>query len=269
MPALSGSHQHETRRGPRHLRENGAGKSTLMKVLTVYPYPAASAARSSSTVRARYRTINDSERHGIVIIHQELALVPLLSIAENIFLGHETARRGVIDWGSPPPTRELLARVGLKDRRPHASTTSASASSSWWRLRRRWPKDVRLLILDEPTASLNESDSAALLELLLALKGQGIACVLISHKLNEIARDRRPRHRAARRQHDRDDRLRGARSRQRGPRSSGHGRHELENRFPTGRPIGDEALRIEDWTVHHPASGRVVVDSIEPSRAPR
>ena len=170
--------------------ENGAGKSTLMKVLSgVYPHPEYEGEIRWQGGELRFSGIADSERHGIVIIHQELALVPLLSIAENIFLGHETARRGVIDWGQAHRrTRELLARVGLKESPATRIDDIGVGKQQLVEIAKALAKDVRLLILDEPTASLNESDSAALLELLLALKQQGIACVLISHKLNEIAR---------------------------------------------------------------------------------
>jgi putative multiple sugar transport system substrate-binding protein len=169
--------------------ENGAGKSTLMKVLSgVYPHGSYDGAIVFDGQERRFGGIADSERAGIIIIHQELALVPLLSIAENIFLGNERARGGVIDWFDAPRTQALLSKVGLKERRPRWSPTSASASSSWWRSPRRCPRRCRLLILDEPTASLNETDSDALLALLLELKSHGIACILISHKLNEVAK---------------------------------------------------------------------------------
>ena len=150
--------------------ENGAGKSTLMKVLSgVYPHGSYSGAIHFDGQERQFRGITDSESLGIIIIHQELALVPLLSIAENIFLGNEQAHYGVVDWSAASVrAKELLAKL----------VEIAKALS----------KKVRLLILDEPTASLNERDSDALLELLLEFRKQGIASILISHKLNEIAK---------------------------------------------------------------------------------
>jgi putative multiple sugar transport system ATP-binding protein len=169
--------------------ENGAGKSTLMKVLSgVYPYPEYRGEIRFLGEERRFRGIADSEALGIIIIHQELALVPLLSIAENMFLGNERARHGVIDWAlAHRETRELLAKVGLKESPATLIDDIGVGKQQLVEIAKALSKKVRLLILDEPTASLNESDSEALLQLLLGLKAQGIACILISHKLNEIA----------------------------------------------------------------------------------
>jgi len=170
--------------------ENGAGKSTLMKVLSGV-YPAEESAGEilfEGTVR-RFRTIADSEALGIIIIHQELALVPLLSIAENIFLGNEISNGGVIDWfAAYAKTRELLAKVGLKELPTTLVTHLGVGKQQMVEIAKALSKQVKLLILDEPTASLNESDSDALLELLIELKSQGVTSILISHKLNEIAK---------------------------------------------------------------------------------
>jgi len=170
--------------------ENGAGKSTLMKVLSgVYPHGSYDGEiRFDGAVR-EFRGIADSEALGVIIIHQELALVPLLSIAENIFLGNEPQRLGVIDWAEGTRrTRELLAKVGLKESPATLITNLGVGKQQLVEIAKALAKRVRLLILDEPTASLNEHDSQALLDLLLEFKAQGIACILISHKLNEIAR---------------------------------------------------------------------------------
>jgi len=170
--------------------ENGAGKSTLMKVLSgVYPHGSYDGEiRFEGEVR-RFAGIHDSEACGVIIIHQELALVPLLSIAENIFLGNEPQRWGVIDWAEATRrTRELLAKVGLKESPAALITNLGVGKQQLVEIAKALAKRVRLLILDEPTASLNEHDSNALLDLLLEFKAQGIACILISHKLNEIAR---------------------------------------------------------------------------------
>jgi putative multiple sugar transport system ATP-binding protein len=119
--------------------ENGAGKSTLMKVLSgVYPHGEYEGAIRFDGEERRFGGIHDSERAGIIIIHQELALVPLLSIAENIFLGNEPARGGVIDWfAAYAKTQALLRKVGLHEAPARSSPTSASASSSWSRSPRR------------------------------------------------------------------------------------------------------------------------------------
>lgn len=170
--------------------ENGAGKSTLMKVLSgVYPYGSYSGEIHYQGQERRFKGIADSEKLGIIIIHQELALVPLLSIAENIFLGNEQGRHGVIDWtASFTKTRELLKKVGLHESPSTLITDLGVGKQQLVEIAKALSKEVKLLILDEPTASLNESDSDALLALLLELKAQGISCILISHKLNEIAK---------------------------------------------------------------------------------
>ncbi|HSD38769.1 MAG TPA: multiple monosaccharide ABC transporter ATP-binding protein [Rhodocyclaceae bacterium] len=170
--------------------ENGAGKSTLMKVLSgVYPYGEYEGEIRFLGQECHFKGIADSEHLGIIIIHQELALVPLLSISENIFLGNEQARHGVIDWNaSHLKTRALLDKVGLKELPGTLVTQLGVGKQQLVEIAKALSKEVKLLILDEPTASLNETDSDALMNLLLELKRQGITCILISHKLNEISR---------------------------------------------------------------------------------
>jgi putative multiple sugar transport system ATP-binding protein len=170
--------------------ENGAGKSTLMKVLSgVIPHGSYEGNIIYDGEERSFAGIADSEHVGIIIIHQELALVPLLSIAENIFLGNETANKiGVIDWGQAyARTRGLLAKVGLREAPNTLITDLGIGKQQLVEIAKALSKKVKLLILDEPTASLNETDSAALLKLLLDFKTQGMTCILISHKLNEIA----------------------------------------------------------------------------------
>ena len=170
--------------------ENGAGKSTLMKVLSgVYPHGTYEGDILYDGAPLQCRGIRESEARGIIIIHQELALVPLLSIAENLFLGNEVASGGVINWQRAfQMTRELLKKVGLDE----APTTQVGklgvGKQQLIEIAKALAKDVRLLILDEPTAALQENDSQKLLDLLLELKAQGITSILISHKLNEISR---------------------------------------------------------------------------------
>nr|MBA3469250.1 ATP-binding cassette domain-containing protein [Herpetosiphonaceae bacterium] len=170
--------------------ENGAGKSTLMKVLSgVYPHGTYTGEIYFQGQECRFNGINASEKLGIVIIHQELALIPLLSIAENIFLGNERAKRGVIDWNEAiAQTQELLQKVGLSDPPNTLITNIGVGKQQLVEIAKALAKKVQLLILDEPTASLNESDSEALLNLLLQFKAQGIASILISHKLNEVSK---------------------------------------------------------------------------------
>lgn len=170
--------------------ENGAGKSTLMKILSgVYPHGSFEGQIQFDGAPRTFHNLRDSEALGICIIHQELALVPMLSITENLFLGNEIARHGVIDWDQAHlRARELLARVGL-DARPQTLVGNLGVGQQQMvEIAKALAKDVRLLILDEPTASLNERGSDTLLKLMLELKGRGITSIIISHKLNEIGR---------------------------------------------------------------------------------
>jgi putative multiple sugar transport system ATP-binding protein len=244
--------------------ENGAGKSTLMKVLSgVYPHGSYEGEIFFEGDPCRFADIRDSEHRGIVIIHQELALCPQLSIAENIFLGNEQATRGLIDWNrTNHDAAELLDRVGLRENPVSLISDIGVGKQQLVEIAKALSKRVRLLILDEPTAALNDEDSAHLLDLLRGLRDEGITCVIISHKLNEvidiadsitILRDGRTIERLDMvTDHVTEDRI-----------ISGMVGRALEHRFPPHEPsIGEEALRIEDWTVHSPAQrGRVVVSN--------
>ena len=254
------------RRGEVHAicGENGAGKSTLMKVLSgVYPHGSYEGDILFEGEPCAFRGIRDSEHRGIVIIHQELALSPYLSIAENIFLGNEQATRTVIDWNrTNAQAARLLAQVGLDERPDTKIMDLGVGKQQLVEIAKALSKQVKLLILDEPTAALNDDDSEHLLGLIRNLKQQGITSIIISHKLNEIAeiadtttviRDGRTietldMHAAEGVTEERIIRAMVGRS--------------LENRFPDRVPqLGDEALRVEDWTVHHPIDqSRVVVD---------
>lgn len=170
--------------------ENGAGKSTLMKVLSgVYPSGTYDGEIHYDGAKAAFANISQSEARGIIIIHQELALVPLLSIAENIFLGNEIAPAGVLNW---PETfqraKALLDKVGLSEAPSTLVDKLGVGKQQLVEIAKALSKDVRLLILDEPTAALSEADSQALLDLLLELKKQGVTSIIISHKLNEVKR---------------------------------------------------------------------------------
>ncbi|GAA3409441.1 multiple monosaccharide ABC transporter ATP-binding protein [Streptosporangium vulgare] len=252
------------RRGEIHAicGENGAGKSTLMKVLSgVYPHGSYEGEILFDGEPCRFSDIRDSEKRGIVIIHQELALSPYLSIAENIFLGNERTSRGLVDWNrTNAEAAELLERVGLRENPVTAAMDIGVGKQQLVEIAKALSKKVRLLILDEPTASLNDEDSAHLLDLLRGLREEGITSVIISHKLNEI-----------RAIADSTTILRDGRTIETLDMSndqvtedriiSGMVGRDLEHRFPPHEPkIGEEALRIEDWTVHSPSQhGRVVV----------
>jgi putative multiple sugar transport system ATP-binding protein len=234
--------------------ENGAGKSTLMKVLSgVYPHGGYEGTILFDGEERRFRDINDSETLGIIIIHQELALIPLMSIAENIFLSHPPARFGIIDRDVVyRRTQQLLAQVGLREQPDTLITDLGVGKQQLVEIAKALSKRVRLLILDEPTASLNETDSAALLDRLVAFRQQGIASILISHKLNEVARvadritvlrdGRTVDHIDCRTEPVQEDRIiRSMVDR------------DLAHRFPErNAEIGEPVLAVEDWSVHHP-----------------
>jgi putative multiple sugar transport system ATP-binding protein len=170
--------------------ENGAGKSTLMNVLSgVYPHGSYTGDIYFEGKECKFRDITESEKVGLVIIHQELALIPFLSIAENLFLGNERAKNGVIDWNEAiSKTKELTERVGLYESPNTLITNMGVGQQQLVEIAKALAKKVKLLILDEPTASLNESDSDKLLGLLLQLKEHGISSILISHKLSDVSK---------------------------------------------------------------------------------
>ena len=234
--------------------ENGAGKSTLMKVLSgIYPHGRYEGEIFFDGELASFSGINDSERRGIIIIHQELALVPLLSIAENLFLGNECAKGGVISWQETfRRTEGLLRKVGLKEAPQTLVDRLGVGKQQLVEIAKALAKEVRLLILDEPTAALSESDSQALLDLILELKSQGVTSIIISHKLNEV-----------RRVADsvtvlRDGATVSTRNAAREPITEDQivrdmvGR-SMENRYPEReRRAGEVLFEVENWTVTHP-----------------
>ena len=243
--------------------ENGAGKSTLMKVLSgVYPHGTYEGEILLDGNPVSFRDIKDSERSGVVIIHQELALSPYLSVAENIFLGNERAARGFINWNETNVrAAELLRRVGLDINPVTRAGEIGVGKQQLVEIAKALSKDVKVLILDEPTAALNDEDSEHLLNLVRGLREDGITCIIISHKLNEIRaiadavtiiRDGQTIETLS--LHDgsvTEERI-----------IKGMVGRELTNRYPDRTPeIGEEVLRVEDWTVHHPAEHtRTVID---------
>jgi putative multiple sugar transport system ATP-binding protein len=168
--------------------ENGAGKSTLMKVLSgVYPIGEYNGDIIFENEVCQFKSVNQSEALGIVIIHQELALIPHLSIAENIFLGNEQERNGVINWNETlRQAKKYLDIVGLDENPETLITNIGVGKQQLVEIAKAVAKNVKLLILDEPTAALNDDDSENLLKLLLAFKQQGVTSIIISHKLNEV-----------------------------------------------------------------------------------
>lgn len=170
--------------------ENGAGKSTLMKVLSgVHPHATYEGEIKFENELCKFKNISQSEELGIVIIHQELALIPELTIAENIFLGNEKKKNGIINWNQTIlETRNLLKKVGLKIDPEEQIKNIGVGQQQLVEIAKALSKKVKLLILDEPTAALNEEDSENLLKLLLEFKEQGITSILISHKLKELLR---------------------------------------------------------------------------------
>lgn len=256
----------EVQRGEVHAicGENGAGKSTLMKVLSgIYPYGSYTGDIVFEVKTMQFKNLRDSEAEGIVIIHQELALSPHLSIAENIFLNNEIkGKSGLIDWNKTNfEASKLLARVGLQENPTTKILDIGVGKQQLVEIAKALSKRVKLLILDEPTAALNDEDSNHLLDLILHLKAQGITSIIISHKLNEIKkvsdsvtiiRDGRTIETVAKIDVTEDRIIKDMVGR------------DLENRYPDHTPhIGEELLRVEDWTVHHPQDiHRVIVDRV-------
>jgi len=243
--------------------ENGAGKSTLMKVLSgVYPYGTYTGEIFFNGKECRFKDIGQSEEVGLVIIHQELALSPYLSIAENLFLGNEQARNGVIDWNETfSKSIEVLEKVGLHESPNTIISTMGVGRQQLVEIAKALAKKVKLLILDEPTASLNENDSEKLLNLLLQLKEHGISSILISHKLNEISKVADSitilRDGATVETLDcekdtiTEDRI-----------IKGMVGRDMTHRFPPrNHKIGEVVFEIRDWNVYHPIHADLKVSS--------
>ena len=244
--------------------ENGAGKSTLMKVLSgVYPHGSYDGEILYEGQPMQFAGIHDSEARGIIIIHQELALVPLLSIAENIFLGNERASGSVINWHETfQRTLGLLKKVGLSEAPGTLVDKIGVGKQQLVEIAKALSKDVKLLILDEPTAALQENDSRALLDLMLELKAQGVTSILISHKLNEV------RYVADTVTVIRDGRTVSTRPAKQGLSENEIVRdmvgRDMTHRFPDRtRRAGEMLMEVSHWNVWHPDhADRQVIEDI-------
>ncbi|MBQ4017104.1 MAG: ATP-binding cassette domain-containing protein, partial [Oscillospiraceae bacterium] len=246
--------------------ENGAGKSTLMNVLSGwYPYGSYSGDIIYNGEECRFHNLKDSESKGIVIIHQELALIPYMSIGENMFLGNEQGKKFAIDWDKThAEATKYLKIVGLTESSKTLIKDIGVGKQQMVEIAKALAKHAKLMILDEPTSSLNEEDSQALLDLLLEFKKQGMTSIIISHKINEVSyvadditivRDGRTIETLTKGVDDfSEDRIiRGMVGR------------KMEDRFPkrSGVEIGDVALDVRNWTVYHPLySDKKVVDDV-------
>ena len=244
--------------------ENGAGKSTLMKVLSgVYPYGSYEGQIVYMGGEVVFRNTKESEKAGIAIIYQELTLIPELSITENIFLGNEVVKRGLIDWDTARQlTVDLLTKVGLTIDPNILIKNLGVGQQQLVEIAKALSKNVKLLILDEPTSALNEDDSANLLNLMRDLKSRDITCIMISHKLNEIAAVS-----------DAVTVIRDGRTVETYPVEAGHidedriirsmvGR-SIENRYPAHKSNpGETIFEVSGWQVEDPhVPGRMICDN--------
>ncbi len=246
--------------------ENGAGKSTLMNILSgIYPHGTYSGKIIYENSECKFKDIKDSEHKGIVIIHQELALVPYLTIGENMFMGNERGHTIAIDWDETyAKADEFLNTVGLKESSRTLIKDIGVGKQQLVEIAKALAKNVKLLILDEPTASLNETDSRKLLDLLLKFKKDGLTSIMISHKLNEISYVA-----------DKITIIRDGSTIETLDKNSdqiteeriikGMVGRELKNRFPIREniKIGDISMEVSNWNVYHPLfSERKVVDDV-------
>ncbi|MBO4267111.1 MAG: sugar ABC transporter ATP-binding protein [Lachnospiraceae bacterium] len=247
--------------------ENGAGKSTLMNVLSgIYPYGTYEGDIIYNGEVCKFNKIKDSEEKGIVIIHQELALIPYMSIGENMFLGNERGKAAAIDWNETyGEADKFLKMVGLSDSSRTLVKELGTGKQQLVEIAKALAKNAKLLILDEPTSSLNEKDSRALLDLLLRFKKEnGLTSIIISHKLNEVSyvadkitvvRDGSTIETLDKTKEEiSEDRI-----------IKGMVGREITDRFPKRHDvkIGDINLEVKDWSVYHPLyPEKKVVDNV-------
>jgi len=168
--------------------ENGAGKSTLMKVLSgLYPAGTYEGNIIVDGKKAEFRRIRDAEDAGITIIHQELALVKDMTVGENIFLGREPKKWGAIQWDSLYyEAAKWLEMVGLHLKPDTVTSTLGIGQQQLVEIAKALSKNTKILILDEPTAALTESEVDILMGILCELRNKGVSCIYISHKMPEV-----------------------------------------------------------------------------------
>ena len=246
--------------------ENGAGKSTLMNVLSgIYPHGSYEGDIIYDGEICNFHDIKDSEAKGIVIIHQELALIPYMTIGENMFLGNERGKKAAINWDETYRLAEKYTKqVGLADSVRTYIKDIGVGKQQLVEIAKALAKNAKLLILDEPTSSLNEADSQALLDLLLKLKKEGLTSIIISHKLNEVSyvadkitviRDGSTIETLTKGVDDfSEERI-----------IKGMVGREIADRFPKrpGVKIGDVRMEVKNWNVYHPLyNERKVVDNV-------
>ncbi len=247
--------------------ENGAGKSTLMNVLSgIYPYGTYEGDIIYNGEICQFNKIKDSEEKGIVIIHQELALIPYLTIGENMFLGNERGKSAAaIDWNETyGEADKYLKMVGLEESSRTLVKELGTGKQQLVEIAKALAKHAKLLILDEPTSSLNEQDSKALLDLIIKFKSEGMTSIIISHKLNEVSyvadkitviRDGSTIETLDKATTEiSEDRI-----------IKGMVGREITDRFPKRHDvqIGDINLEVDNWTVYHPLyPERKVVDDV-------
>jgi len=258
----------EVKRGEIHalVGENGAGKSTLMNVLSgTYPYGSYTGDIIYNDEVCKFGKLKDSEEKGIVIIHQELALIPELSIGENMFLGNERGKKFAINWDETyGEADKYLKIVGLSESSKTLIKDIGTGKQQLVEIAKALAKHAKLLILDEPTSSLNEEDSRALLDLLLRFKEEGLTSIIISHKINEVSyvadsitivRDGKTIETLKKGIDDiSEDRI-----------IKGMVGRDLSDRFPKRESkVTDEiALEVENWNVYHPTyTEKKVVDNV-------
>ncbi len=246
--------------------ENGAGKSTLMNVLSgIYPHGTYEGDIIYDGEVCEFHNIKDSEKKGIVIIHQELALIPYMTIGENMFLGNEQGSKWCIDWNKTyAEADKYLEMVGLEDSSKTLIKDIGTGKQQLVEIAKALAKHARLLILDEPTSSLNETDSRALLDLMKKLKSEGMTMIIISHKLNEVSyvADKITVVRDGSTIETLDaavDDISETRI------IKGMVGREITDRFPKRHDValGDVMMEVRDWTVYHPEfSERKVCDGV-------
>ncbi|MDR0718031.1 MAG: ATP-binding cassette domain-containing protein, partial [Treponema sp.] len=257
----------DVKRGEIHavVGENGAGKSTLMNLLGgVYPFGSYNGDIEYNGQICEFKSVLESEKRGIAVIHQELALIPRLPIYENIFVGNEQAKNGIVNWNECIiKSMELLKRVGLNESPKSRVIDLGIGKQQLVEIAKALSRDTRLLILDEPTSALNDQDSEKLLELLKQLKASGITCIMISHRIGEVVkiadsitilRDGKTVERLNNAEGETsEDRI-----------IKGMVGREIFDRFPKrNSKIGEKFFEIKNWNVFHDQqSERKVIDNV-------